>query len=211
MAAKQKFYVVWQGRQAGIFRTWDEAKKQIEGYAGAKYKSFESIVEAEKAFKNKAENFIGTAPKAPKSTKPKLNLVGKPIAESMAVDAAWNTTSGDMEYQGVYFRTGALVFRQGPFADGTNNIGEFLAIVHALALLKRENNLMPIYSDSRTAIKWVKDKHAKTKLEQTPRNQPVFDLLERAEKWLRENDYLNKVLKWETEHWGENPADFGRK
>ena len=86
-----------------------------------------------------------------------------------------------------------------------------MAIVHALAHLKKHNSALPIYSDSRTAISWVKNKKANTKLEEGAGNAEVFDLLERAVKWLQENNYPNKVLKWETDYWGENPADFGRK
>jgi ribonuclease HI len=127
------------------------------------------------------------------------------------VDAAWNTRSGDMEYQGFDYSNGNLLFKKGPFKDGTNNIGEFLAIVHALALLKKQNFTLPIYSDSKTAISWVTKKKANTKLEPTGRNDELFELLKRAEKWLQENSYPNKILKWETEQWGENPADFGRK
>jgi hypothetical protein len=37
------------------------------------------------------------------------------------------------------------------------------------------------------------------------------EMIERAEKWLKENRYSNKIVKWETELWGEVPADFGRK
>jgi ribonuclease HI len=80
-----------------------------------------------------------------------------------------------------------------------------------LAHLKKHNSTLPIYSDSRTAISWVKNKKANTKLEESAGNEEVFDLLERAVKWLQENTYPNKVLKWETDYWGENPADFGRK
>ncbi|MFN8357182.1 MAG: ribonuclease H family protein [Spirosomataceae bacterium] len=210
MAKKSKYYVVWQGRRAGVFHSWDACKEQIEGFAGAKYKSFESLSEANKAFEKPAQAFIGTTPK-PTAKPQKLNLVGKPIENSLSVDAAWNTASGDMEYQGVITKTKQLIFKQGPFQDGTNNIGEFLAIVHALAFLKRENSDLPIYSDSKTAISWVKKKQANTKLAETPRNKVLFELLERAEKWLRDNEYTNKILKWETEFWGENPADFGRK
>ena len=206
---KPKFYVVWHGRKAGVFHSWDKCKEQIEGFAGAKYKSFESLTEANKAFEQAPQQFIGT--QKPTSKPQKLNLVGKPLDNSLSVDAAWNTATGDMEYQGVITKTKQLIFRQGPFQDGTNNIGEFLAIVHALAFLKKENSNLPIYSDSKTAISWLKKKKANTKLAETPRNQPLFDLLERAEKWLRDNEYPNKVLKWETEFWGENPADFGRK
>jgi ribonuclease HI len=206
---KQKYYVVWKGRETGVFSSWDECKKQIEGFAEAKYKSFESLAEAEKAFGENPYKHIAKA--TPKPTQGKLGLVGKPIADSLSVDAAWNTATGDMEYQGVYTDTKELIFRQGPYYDGTNNIGEFLAIVHALALLKKHNDSRSIYSDSKTAIGWVLKKKANTKLEETTRNAPLFELLDRAEKWLNNNSYPNKILKWETKSWGENPADFGRK
>jgi ribonuclease HI len=103
------------------------------------------------------------------------------------------------------------IFKQGPFAGGTNNIGEFLGIVHALALFKQKGITAPLYSDSRTAIAWVREKHAKTELARTDENAPLFDLIARAETWLHENAYSTNVLKWDTEAWGENPADFGRK
>ena len=115
-----------------------------------------------------------------------------------------------MEYRGVYLRTGQVIFYFGP-VYGTNNIGEFLAIVHALALMKQKGVNMPIYSDSRNAILWVRQKKCKTRLERTPRTEELYQLIERAEKWLRENPYTIPVLKWETRQWGEVPADFGRK
>ena len=139
------------------------------------------------------------------------SLLGSPIRDSICVDAAWNTASGDMEYQGMYYKSGGLIFKQGPYRDGTNNIGEFLAIVHALGYCKKKSLSIPIYSDSRTAISWVKYKRANTKLDPTPRNAVLFDLIERAEQWLRDNTFKNPILKWETKTWGENPADFGRK
>lgn len=133
------------------------------------------------------------------------------MKHSIAVDGAWNTKTLDSEYRGVDVSSGKQLFLRGPFADGTNNIMEFLALVHALAYCKKHQLTVPIYSDSVTAMKWVKDKHAKTKLEPTQRNNELFELIERAEKWLSENTYSNPVLKWETKLWGENPADFGRK
>ena len=131
-------------------------------------------------------------------------------AESLAVDAACSGNPGPMEYRGVYLRTGQVVFHFGP-VHGTNNIGEFLAIVHALALMKQKGVNMPIYSDSRNAILWVKQKKCKTKLERTPRTEELYQLIERAEKWLKENKYTTPILKWDTSRWGEVPADFGRK
>ncbi|MPM99650.1 Ribonuclease H [bioreactor metagenome] len=134
-----------------------------------------------------------------------------PVTESLSVDAACSGNPGNMEYRGVYTKTGEQVFHQGPFPEGTNNIGEFLALVHGIALLKQKNLSMPIYTDSRTAMAWVKKKKAKTELERTARNEHLFDLIDRAEKWLVENEYSTEILKWHTEAWGEIPADFGRK
>ena len=116
-----------------------------------------------------------------------------------------------MEYRGVYTANGQEIFHIGPMKQGTNNIGEFLALVHGLALLKQKGSNLPIYSDSRNAISWVKKKKCKTLLAQTATNKPIFELIERAEHWLQNNSYTTQILKWETSVWGEIPADFGRK
>jgi ribonuclease HI len=209
--AKTKFYVVWQGRKTGIFDTWKACEAQIKGFPQAVFKSFETRALAEKAFNSPSKDFVGKIFQETKPSEEELKLIGKPLEESIAVDGAWNTTSGVCEYQGVETGTRKVLFRMGPYEDGTNNIVEFLGIVHALAYCKQNNSMLPIYSDSRTAISWVKKKEARTKHDRSSKNAKLFELMERAEKWLRENEYKNKVLKWETKAWGENPADFGRK
>jgi len=139
-------------------------------------------------------------------------LYGQPIIPSLSVDGAFSEKTRLAEYQGVDTETKTLIFKAGPFIDATNNIMEFLAIVHALAYCKQKGlGNMPIYSDSFNAMKWVREKKAKTNLVKLATNQPVFDLIERAEKWLSQNAYSNKILKWETKAWGEIPADFNRK
>ena len=125
-------------------------------------------------------------------------------------DGACSGNPGPMEYRGVHIASRQEVFHFGP-TKGTNNIGEFLAIVHGLALLKQKGFDMPIYSDSVNAISWVRQKKCKTKLPRTAETEELFKLIERAEKWLRENTYTTRILKWETKEWGEIPADFGRK
>ncbi len=207
--AKKNFYVVWNGVVPGIYKTWDECRKQVEGYEGAIYKSFPTLEQAEKAFNDNPWNYVGK--NAQKKSSISINVISEIIKDSLAVDAACSGNPGELEYRGVYVKTGEEVFRQGVFEYGTNNIGEFLAIVHGLALLKRKNINIPIYSDSKNAIKWVKEKKCKTKLDRVPENEVLFYMIERAEKWLRENTYTNKILKWETDKWGEIPADFGRK
>ncbi|TAE94203.1 MAG: ribonuclease H [Runella slithyformis] len=210
MAKKQKYYVVWHGRERGVFADWKDCEAQIKGFSEAKFKSFDTLEEAEKALRGRYWDFVTPKIAKPKLPEPPAN-VGQPIADSIAVDAAWNTATGVVEYQGKHIRTGQMIFHQGPFQEGTNNIGEFLAIVHALAYLQKHDSKLPIYSDSKTAIAWVKRKHANTKLILTPANKPLFELLQRAEEWLVNNRYTTPILKWETEYWGENPADFGRK
>ena len=212
MAKKQKYYTVWKGRKTGVFDTWAEAEEQVKGFETAQYKSFDSLKEAEDAFKGNywqsvQKNQTGIAGKQTKSSA----LVGKYITESISVDAACAGNPGKLEYQGVETGTKRVLFSMGPFPQGTVNIGEFLAIVHGLAFLKKHNSDLPIYSDSKTAISWIRNKTVKTKLERNNKTEELFQLLDRGVEWIKENKYSNKVLKWETEHWGENPADYGRK
>lgn len=209
--AKQKFYVVWKGRQIGIFDSWEKCKDQVFGFADAEYKSFNTRHFAEEAFKKNSKNFIGKEIFDSKLNSGQIKLIGNPILESISVDGAWNTATGIVEYRGVDTKTSEELFRQGPFEDGTNNIVEFLAIVHALAYCKQNTWMLPIYSDSRIAIGWVRNKQVKTKLTNSTNNKKLFKLIDRALKWLNKNKYSNKILKWETRAWGENPADFGRK
>jgi len=209
--AKKKFYVVWKGRQTGVFETWDDCKAQTDKFPKAVYKSFKTRQLAEQAFKDEWWDYIGKTIFETELTEEQLQLVGKPIEESISVDGAWNTSTGMVEYQGVHTTTQEPIFKVGPLEDGTNNIVEFLGIVHALAHSKKHNITLPIYSDSRNAIGWVRDKEARTNHNRSDKNKKLFELLDRAVKWLKENEYENEVLKWETRAWGENPADFGRK
>lgn len=220
--AKKKYYVVWHGVEPGIYNSWPKCQEQIKGFEGALYKSFDSEEEAEEAYHSSPYLYIKprnseAAEKKDKLQNPPSNrtdtVLPLPLevkAEALAVDAACSGNPGPMEYRGVYLKTGQEVFHYGP-VHGTNNIGEFLAIVHGLALLKQKGTAMTIYSDSRNALLWVKNKKCKTKLERTAKTEQLFQLIERAELWLKENTHNIPLLKWETEKWGEIPADFGRK
>ena len=209
--AKKKFYVVWNGVVPGVYKTWDDCKAQVSGYDGAIYKSFRSFADAQKAYEENPWKYVGKEAKNNQSAR--LNLANNPaiIKDSLAVDAACSGNPGLLEYRGVYVQTGEQVFHQGVFEHGTNNVGEFLALVHGLALLKNKNSSIPIYSDSVNAIKWIQEKKCRTKLDRVPANKSLFYMIERAEKWLRENTYTTHIIKWETQDWGEIPADFGRK
>lgn len=204
-----KWYVVWVGHSPGVYTSWDKAQKQINGFPGAKYKSYTSEAAAHEAFSRDHASEIATGSSA--KSAPKKKTAWGCVLPAIAVDAACNMSTGEMEYRGVDIESGTLLFSMGPFYDSSNNLGEFLALVHALAYCKERGITMPIYSDSRTALAWVRNKLAKTTVERTHGNANVFALIQRAENWLRANTYPNKCLKWDTENWGEIPADYGRK
>ena len=210
MSKKQKYYVVWKGVSPGIYTSWTDCQLQTKGYDGALYKSFDTKEEAERAFASPAHHYIGNH-KSDITHHPSKALPKDFDMNCVAVDAACSGNPGPMEYRGVYLLTGQEIFHFGP-VHGTNNIGEFLAIVHALALMKQKGICMTIYSDSRNALAWVKQKKCKTKLERTTKTEELFQMIERAENWLKTHTYADiPILKWETEQWGEVPADFGRK
>ena len=216
----RKFYVVWEGRHPGVFEDWEDAREQVENFPGAKYKSYRSQEEAVAAFRrhlagNEAplgEILVGAsnaavkdAPQADYTAFPEIDIDG------WAVDASCMGNPGVMEYRGVELRSGRELFRIGPFPDATNNIGEFLALVHALALQYKSGVRHTIYSDSATGMAWLRNKRVRTTLAPTPRNERLFQMIDRALAWLHSHSYDTPVLKWQTDIWGEIPADFGRK
>ncbi len=211
---RPKFYVVWSGRKPGVYTKWTEASKQVIGVSGSQFKSFDSEAEARVAFAGKYEQFKRTSTtwkSGGMKSMAELRDLGVGL-DAIAVDAACAGVPGPMEYRGVHVETGAELFKMGPFPDATNNIGEFLGIVHALAFLhKRGKQEMPIYTDSLTALAWIRAKKCRTKHLRSAANGPVFELIARAEKWLANNEWSNPLIKWQTGNWGEIPADYGRK
>lgn len=188
----------------GVYASWTECRLQIQGYKGAIYKSFDTEEEAAQAFATPAHVYLQrhrtSAPKEPSAKQLPENF----DLNCLAVDAACSGNPGPMEYRGVYLLTGQEIFHFGP-VYGTNNIGEFLAIVHGLALLKQKQLDMPLYSDSRNALLWVKQKKCKTKLERNAKTETLFQLIERAEKWLKENTYTTPLRNGKQNHGGKSP------
>ena len=217
--AKKKlhYYVVWKGKTPGIYSRWDECERQVKGVEQAQFKGFETREQAEKAFAEGADAYISYHKPAAtdKATQPGNRNIEtarvKPIYPALAVDAACSGNPGVLEFRGVIADTGTEVFHRGPYKGGTNNIGEFLAIVLGLAYLKQNHLPWVLYSDSRTALAWLRKKQAGTKLQPTANNAELFDMLTKAEHWLALNPYSTQVYKWDTDQWGEIPADFGRK
>lgn len=210
MEKKQKYYVVWKGKKPGIYDNWKDCKAMITGVKNAQYKSFPTFEKAKKAFDRSYSDFIGRSSFRGISEQQK-QMLSQVNFNSIAVDAASSGNPGIMEYRGVDTRTGKELFHLGPFEEGTNNIGEFLALVHGLAFLDYHQSKRIVYTDSQIAMGWVRRKKCNTKLKRKPKNDRLFRLIHRAEIWLKKTDYRTPIVKWETKIWGEIPADFGRK
>ena len=211
----QKWYVVWNGVTPGIYFHWDDCQKQVKGFKGARFKSFPSKDLAQAAYQEepewKSSNSTTRAPISRSATSPSSGRPPLEEIQALAVDAACSGNPGVMEYRGVMIESGKEVFHGGPYEEGTNNIGEFLALVHGLRYLKEHALDLILYTDSATGVVWLKNKFAKTSLVPSPRNRYLFDEIKAAQEWLHNNAYSTRVLKWETNSWGEIPADFGRK
>ena len=200
---KQKYYVVWKGKKPGVYDSWQKCQEEIKNIKGARFKSFDDVKKADNAYSIGYDEY--------KKTNPIINEGDGPNLDSISVDAASSGNPGKMEYRGVDTKTKKVLFKMGPFNNATNNIGEFLALVHGLAMMEKESDKKIIYSDSITAISWVRKKRCQTKLKKNKENEEVFDLIARAILWLKKNNYSIIIKKWETKLWGEIPADFGRK
>jgi ribonuclease HI len=183
--SKKKYYTVWKGHHTGVFETWNDCKAQIANFEGAQYKSFPSFASAKTAFKGNYKDYIGTA---------------KKFTASLSASSG---NPGVMEYRGVDTQSKKQLFHKGPYQQGTNNVGEFLALVHGLAFLKQNNSNRILYTDSKTAMSWVKKRQCNTKLERTAANTDLFALVDRAVLWLKNNTYTTVIVKWETKAWGE--------
>ena len=206
---EKKIYVVRKWKKIWIFDTRDECKDSVNWYSDAKYKWFSSKEDAEIALNEWWEKYYEVKNVTKKE---KINNKDIPFfTESIAVDAACSGNPGEMEYRWIDLQTWKEVFHEN-FKIWTNNIGEFLAIVHWLNYLWNDNKV--IYSDSRIAISRVNQWKCKTQLkveDWNPDFERILKAVEWAEKWLKENWINHKILKWNTEEWWEIPADFGRK
>ena len=214
-SARRKFYVVWVGHNPGIYDSWDECKLQTDGFQGSRFKAFDNLKAATAAYRGKPEDHIGILKSIANRPPAQVNYDAfhEIKLNAIAVDGACSRNPGPTEYQGVLVGTGETIFKVGPIQNATNNIGEYLAIVHALAWLDANHDkTTPIYSDSRTALSWLRRREHNSKLIPTPENAYARELLLRADRWLQAHPSIpNPVLKWDTENWGEIPADFGRK
>lgn len=222
MTKKTKYYVVWVGQEPGVYDSWEECQLQTTNFPGARFKSFASREEAVEAYRGDPAEQLGlfkamarrtAAPATP--VRPDYRTIPGVRLDAIACDGACAGNPGRMEYRAVRVADGEEVFRIGATRTliGTNNIAEYLAIIHLAATLdKNGDHSTPIYTDSRNTLAWLKKGKSKTTLQRTPDTAPTLDLLARADAWLAQYGPIkNPILKWPTDLWGEIPADFGRK
>lgn len=213
-----KKYIVWKGRIPGVYDTWQECERQVKGVS-AVYKSYSgiSLEEARRIYNAGPKSDLADYGRKDPDTHRKAHSDSKPQKaapppSSWAVDAATSHNPGPMEYRGVDIDTGQVLFASKVYPLGTNNIGEFLAIVHAIALMCRTGERHVIFSDSRNALSWVRKGVCKTQLPHNAETNELFDVIDRAVAFLKKVNLLEFDLrKWPTDTWGEIPADYGRK
>lgn len=210
--SSNKYYVVWNGVEPGVYDSWEECELQVKNFPGAKYRAFPTQRAAVEAYRGEAD--LGIFKAIGQHTRQFVNYEAFPEIrlDAIAVDGACSKNPGPMEYRGVMVGDGTEVFHVGPIDGGTNNIAEYIALIHAASLLARRGDFTtPIYSDSKTALGWLAKGHSNTKITPTPANAQIRQLLARADAWRSANRIVNPVIKWDTDRWGEIPADFGRK
>lgn len=204
-----KYYAVRKGRKTGIFYNWPDCSAQVHQFPQAVYKSFSTLKEAEAFLAHNSSTPTISTTRTIEPHSPKLNSLI--IPDSICVDASCLGNPGIMEYRGVHTSSGQEIFRSPVISLGTNNLGEFLAIVDGLIYLQEQGSLIPIYSDSKTALLWTAKRKVNTSLPANSQTREIWQLVDRALSWLNSHTYSNPLYKWDTPIWGEIPADFGRK
>jgi len=167
----KKFYVVWQGRETGIFTDWNTCKKHIDKFAGARYKSFPTLAEAEAAFGNNSRAVKSTDASAGSPVKKRaavqtVKTYGSDEIAAMNIDTKIFTDGGCEPNPGKA-GSGVAVYRDGVVAElwyglfnpkGTNNTAELNALHQALIMAKNEigkGKSVAIFCDSKYAIQCI--------------------------------------------------------
>ncbi|MGM0541989.1 MAG: viroplasmin family protein [Pseudomonadota bacterium] len=170
----QKFYVVWQGKVPGIYTDWISCKSQVDKFAGAKYKSFPTLAEAQQAYigvhtpsnqKTATSKSTSVKKKTPSKAATVKTYTATEIA-TMAIDVKIYTDGGCDPNPGKA-GSGMAVYRNEAIAElwyglfhpmGTNNTAELNALHQALMLAQIEHNndqSVAIFCDSKYAIQCV--------------------------------------------------------
>lgn len=126
------------------------------------------------------------------------------------------------EYRGTDLSTGEVLFHH-VVGMCTNNVCEFIALCHGL-VYAMENNYQRVYSDSQVARSWVKSRKCNTNSLDNPKTRKSIQWAGKAvmkicniymsgnrDSFIANGKVQVNIRKWDTIHWGQIPADFGRK
>lgn len=160
--AKQKFYVVWAGKNTGIFNNWPEVQKSVIGHKGAKHKSFPTLAEAEAAFSEppeRAKPSSSPARVSKTSTSPAVNSTAlNPLFDvHIFSDGGCDPNPGEAASGVAVYDSGALKYLyHGLYnPNGTNNTAELNALHQAMLIAERElkqGKSVQILSDSTYSV-----------------------------------------------------------
>lgn len=212
--AKNKFYVVWKGRDTGIFTSWSEVNELIKGFSGAEYKSYADQETAELEFslgspkgRSNDENHTTTKLKEEPSDDHKA-----PDHECLTVDGSYLGGKKIMQYRCVWNQSKEEVFSTKPIEGGNQNIAEFLALVGAMKYrVSTKQYDLHIYSDSQTALSWVRNCKIKSSYDLSQLDEVVQERIYGALKFIAKSGVRKNLYKWDSALWGDIPADYGRK
>jgi len=153
----QKFYVVWSGRQTGVFTDWPTTQRAVDKFAGARFKSFPTRAAAEQAFSRD-----GSASIPPKTDRERrATHTTHQFDVSIYCDGACEPNPGNAG-------SGIVLYRAGELAQlwfglynpmGTNNTAELNALYHALRMAEAEiktGNSVEVCSDSAYSINCIR-------------------------------------------------------
>ena len=163
----KKYYVIWQGRETGIFTDWDTCKKHIDKFNGARYKSYKTREEAESAFAGSSSAAMKKSKSAPKkhSGKGPKTYSAEEVASHKAQTKIF--TDGGCEPNPGKAGSGVAVYRDNNISElwfglfnpkGTNNTAELNALYHALMMAEKEiqaKQTVAIFCDSKYSIQCV--------------------------------------------------------
>lgn len=146
--------------------------------------------------------------------------MNKKPTKGISVDAGTQGNPGLCFYRVVDIANGIQLGEKN-LGEGTNNLAEFIGLVNAIkecvrshklraGLYKTSSEPRDLYTDSQTALAWLRRKDVKTSF-----SGPILLEVSKCIVFLNSDEYANqkavRVFKWNTKEWGEIPADFGRK
>jgi ribonuclease HI len=166
----KKFYVIWVGREPGIYTDWPTAQKQVIKFAGAQYKSFPTKAEADAAFSGGSVSSVGGSSTGSKvsgassKTSRGNNLSAPPIKTDVVIycDGGCDPNPGKAgSGVAVYQDDGLIQLWYGVYnPNGTNNTAELGALFYSLQLAQhatQQGLSAQILCDSMYSIQCIRD------------------------------------------------------